>query len=232
MSIAELVDLRKTYEMGGNVLVEALRGVSLAVEEGEYVAIMGPSGSGKSTLLNIVGCLDRPSGGQYLLGGRDVSNLTDSELSDVRNERIGFIFQSFNLIAQLTALENMEVPLFYRGVSRRDRRERVERLAEQVGLGRRARHRPSELSGGEQQRVAIARALANDPLILLADEPTGNLDSRTGGEILRLMEELVERGRTIVMVTHDEAIGARAHRLVRLADGRVLSSTDQRRSGS
>ena len=176
MSLAELVNLRKVYQMAAGVEVTALRDVSLTIEEGQYLAIMGPSGSGKSTLLNLIGCLDRPSSGKYILGGEDVSGLSDADLSEVRGRRIGFVFQSFNLIPQLTALDNIEVPLFYQQVPRRERRRRSEELAERVGLGPRARHKPMELSGGEQQRVAIARALANDPLIILADEPTGNLD--------------------------------------------------------
>ena len=223
MSLAELVNLRKTYQMGSDVVVEALRDVSLTIEEGEYLAVMGPSGSGKSTLLNLIGCLDRPTSGRYLLGGEDVSRLSDGELSEVRGRQIGFVFQSFNLIPQLTALDNIEVPLFYQGVHRRERRRRSRELAEQVGLGARARHRPMELSGGEQQRVAIARALVNDPLIILADEPTGNLDSKTGEEILVLFDGLAARGRSLVAVTHDESIGARAHRVVRLADGVVVN---------
>jgi len=222
MILARMIELRKRYEMGAGVVVEALRGVNLTIEEGEYVAIMGPSGSGKSTLLNLIGCLDRPTSGQYLLGDQDVSNLSDAELSEVRGRRIGFVFQSFNLIAQLSALENIEVPLFYQGMHRRERRRRATTLAEQVGLGKRATHRPAELSGGEQQRVAIARSLANDPFIILADEPTGNLDSRTGTSILAIFDELASRGRTIVTVTHDEMIGTRAHRIIRLADGRVV----------
>jgi len=225
MILAQMIELEKRYEMGAGVVVEALRGVNLAIQEGEYVAIMGPSGSGKSTLLNLLGCLDRPTGGQYLLGGQDVSRLSDAELSEVRGRRIGFVFQSFNLIAQLTALDNIEVPLFYQGMHRRDRRQRAMDLAEQVGLGRRARHRPMELSGGEQQRVAIARALANEPLIVLADEPTGNLDSKTGEDILAVFNDLSSRGRTLVVVTHDAGIAARAHRIVHLADGRVADST-------
>ena len=223
MSLAELVNLRKTYQMGSDVVVEALRDVSLTIEEGEYLAVMGPSGSGKSTLLNLIGCLDRPTSGRYLLGGEDVSRLSDGELSEVRGRQIGFVFQSFNLIPQLTALDNIEVPLFYQGVHRRERRRRSRELAEQVGLGARARHRPMELSGGEQQRVAIARALVNDPLIVLADEPTGNLDSKTGEEILVLFDGLAARGRSLVAVTHDESIGARAHRVVHLADGVVVN---------
>ncbi len=223
MSLAELVNLRKTYHMGADVIVEALRGVNLAIEEGDYVAIMGPSGSGKSTLLNLMGCLDRPSSGKYILGGTDVSDLSDAELSSVRGQRIGFIFQSFNLIQQLSALDNIEVPLFYQGLHRRERRRRSQELADRVGLGSRARHKPMELSGGEQQRVAIARAMINDPLIILADEPTGNLDSKTGQEILAMFDDLANRGRTLIVVTHDESIGRRTHSIVRVADGTIVS---------
>jgi len=225
MSLAELVNLRKVYQMAAGVEVVALRDVSLTVEEGQYMAIMGPSGSGKSTLLNLLGCLDRPSSGHYVLGGEDVSGLSDSELSAVRGRRIGFVFQSFNLIPQLTALDNIEVPLFYQQIPRRERRRRSEELAERVGLGPRARHKPMELSGGEQQRVAIARALVNDPLIILADEPTGNLDSRTGQEILAIFDDLSARGRTLIIVTHDEFVGRRTHSIVRVADGLVVSQT-------
>jgi len=220
--LARLVNLTKTYRMGAEVTIEALRGVNLTVEEGDYLAVMGPSGSGKSTLLNLMGCLDRPSGGRYVLGGEDVSGLSDAALSEVRGRRIGFVFQSFNLIPQLSALDNIEVPLFYQGVHRRERRRRAADLADRVGLGARARHRPTELSGGEQQRVAIARALANDPLILLADEPTGNLDSATGSDILDLFDALADRGRTLIVVTHDPQVGERTHRIVRMADGKVV----------
>ena len=223
MSLARLIDLGKTYRMGADVVVEALRGINLSIDEGQYLAVMGASGSGKSTLLNLMGCLDRPTSGRYVLGSQDVSDLSDAELSEVRGRRIGFIFQSFNLIPQLTALDNIEVPLFYQGVHRRDRRRRSMELAERVGLGPRARHRPMELSGGEQQRVAIARALVNDPLIILADEPTGNLDSKTGKEILALFDDLSSRGRTLIIVTHDEAIGHRTHGIVRVADGSIVS---------
>jgi len=223
MSLARLIDLTKTYVMGADVVVEALRGINLSVEEGQYLAIMGPSGSGKSTILNLMGCLDRPTSGRYILGGEDVSDLGDAALSEVRGRRIGFIFQSFNLIPQLTALDNIEVPLFYQGVHRRDRRRRSMELAERIGLGPRARHKPMELSGGEQQRVAIARALVNDPLIILADEPTGNLDSKTGKEILALFDDLSSRGRTLIIVTHDEAVGRRTHGIVRVADGNIVS---------
>jgi len=222
MSLAQLVNLRKVYHMGAGVEVVALQDISLTIEAGQYTAIMGPSGSGKSTILNLIGCLDRPTSGQYILGGQDVSRLSDAELSEVRGRRIGFVFQSFNLIPQLTALDNIEVPLFYQGMHRHERRRRSLALADRVGLGPRAKHKPMELSGGEQQRVAIARALANDPLIILADEPTGNLDSRTGQEILALFDDLTARGRTVVVVTHDESIGRRTHRIVRVADGKVV----------
>jgi len=223
VTLARLINLVKTYRVGADVTVEALRGVNLTVEEGDYLAVMGPSGSGKSTLLNLIGCLDRPSGGRYVLGGEDVSGLSDAALSEVRGRRIGFVFQSFNLIPQLSALDNIEVPLFYQGVHRRERRRRAADLADRVGLGARSRHRPAELSGGEQQRVAIARALSNDPLLLLADEPTGNLDSRTGSDILDLFDALAERGRTLIVVTHDLQVGERTHRIVRMADGKIVN---------
>jgi len=223
MSLARLIDLKKTYHMGADVVVEALRGINLSLDEGQYLAVMGPSGSGKSTILNLMGCLDRPTSGRYVLGGQDISDLSDAELSAVRGQHIGFIFQSFNLIPQLTALDNIEVPLFYQGVHRHERRRRSLELAERIGLGPRARHKPMELSGGEQQRVAIARALVNDPLIILADEPTGNLDSKTGKEILGIFDDLSARGRTLIIVTHDEAIGRRTHSIVRVADGNIVS---------
>jgi len=220
MAIVELQDVRKTYIMG-HVEVHALRGVDLTFDEGDYIAIMGPSGSGKSTLLNLLGCLDRPSAGKYILGGEDVSRMNDDELSDVRSRRIGFIFQSYNLIAQLSVIENIEVPLYYQGWSEHESYARAAELAERVGLADRADHRPSELSGGQQQRVAVARALASDPLILLADEPTGNLDSKTGLEIMELLDALHAQGKTIISVTHDEGIARHSHRVIRLADGRV-----------
>ena len=223
MILAELQDVRKVYRLGADIEVEALRGASLRIESGEYVAIMGASGSGKSTLLNLLGCLDRPTSGRYLLGGEDVSAFSDARMSEVRGRRIGFVFQSFNLIPQLTALENIEVPLFYQGLHRRDRRRRALALAQEVGLERRAGHRPAQLSGGEQQRIALARALANSPLILLADEPTGNLDSQTGQEILRIFDRLADRERALVVVTHDASVGRRARRIVRMADGRIES---------
>jgi len=207
----------------GDADVHALDGVSITFDEGDYAAIMGPSGSGKSTLLNLLGCLDRPTSGSYLLGGEDVAALSDNDLSDIRSRRLGFIFQSYNLIPQLTVLENIEVPLYYQGASEAESRRRAEELAEQVGLSHRLGHRPAELSGGQQQRAAIARALVNQPLVLLADEPTGNLDSATGREILALLDDLNRHGRTILMVTHDDSIAKRASRVVRMADGRVIS---------
>ena len=210
----------KIYEMVAT-RVEALRDVDLSIEPGQYVAIMGHSGSGKSTMLNLLGCLDRPTRGRYWLGGRDVSQLPDAHLSDVRNRSIGFVFQSFNLLPNVSVIGNIEVPLFYRGMSRRLRHPRSSELARMVGLGKHMAHVPQELSGGECQRVAIARALANEPLILLADEPTGNLDSATSAEIMDLFDDLHSRGRTIIVVTHENDVAARAQRVVLLADGRV-----------
>ena len=226
MVIAEVKDLYKIYQIG-EVVVQALRGVTLAFQEGDYVAIMGPSGSGKSTLMNLLGCLDQPSKGHYLLGGEDISNFDDDELSDIRSKRLGFIFQAYNLIAQLTVLENIEVPLFYQGVPAQECREKSLALAEMVGLEGRGMHRPRELSGGEQQRVAIARSLANDPLILLADEPTGNLDSTTEKEIMVLLDRLNKEGKTIIVVTHDESVAAHTHRVVRFKDGRIVNGAEQ-----
>ncbi len=218
--LASLRDVRKTYFMGA-VRVDALRGVNIEFHRGEYVSIMGPSGCGKSTLLNVLGCLDRPSGGAYLLDGADVAHLTDDDLSEIRGSRLGFIFQSYNLIQQLSVIENIVVPLYYQGISERRAHAVGAELAERVGLADRLQHRPFELSGGQQQRVAIARALVNDPLIILADEPTGNLDSKSGAEILKLIDELHAQGKTIIMVTHDPAVGARSQRVVRLRDGLV-----------
>jgi len=230
----ELVSLRaiqKVYQVGHGE-VRALRGVTLTIHRGEYVAIMGPSGSGKSTLLNLLSCLDRPSAGSYDLGGQAVSRMSDNELSDVRNHQIGFVFQSFNLIPQLTVLENIEVPMFYAGLPHAERRRRSSGLAELVGLGDRAAHRPTELSGGQQQRVACARALANDPLILLADEPTGNLDTQTSAEILDLLDDVHARGRTVLVVTHEGYVADRAGRTIRLRDGQVESDQRRTRAGS
>lgn len=221
-SIVQLKDIRKTYTMG-LVEVHALRGVSIEIHQGEYVSIMGPSGCGKSTMLNVLGCLDRPTSGEYFLGGEDVSKLDDNALSDIRGARLGFIFQSYNLIQQLSVVENIEVPLYYQGRPEDESREIAAELAARVGLGERLDHKPFELSGGQQQRVAIARALVNDPLFLLADEPTGNLDSKSGADILDLFDDLREQGKTIVMVTHDDEICDRTMRTIRLRDGQVES---------
>ena len=218
--VAELIGVERRYHLG-DVEVRALSGLDLAFEQGVYTAIMGPSGSGKSTLLNVLGCLDRPTAGVYRLGDRDVRQLSDDELSDVRNRRLGFVFQNYSLIPQLDVLENIEVPLFYAGVPEREARERAHALAVRMGLSDRLHHRPMQLSGGQQQRVAIARSLANDPLLLLADEPTGNLDSRTGEEILALLDELHAAGKTLVIVTHDPVVASRADRIVRMRDGRI-----------
>jgi putative ABC transport system ATP-binding protein len=222
--VAELRSIRKTYyKADGTVLVEALAGVDLRIDPGEYVAVMGASGSGKSTLMNILGCLDRATAGSYRLDGRDVSAMADTELSRVRRERIGFVFQAFNLISELSSLENVEVPLFYQGLPRSERRDRALECITRVGLADRAHHRPSELSGGQQQRVAIARALVNSPAVIMADEPTGNLDSKTGLAILELLAELHANGMTIIMVTHDERVADHCGRIVRLADGAIES---------
>ncbi len=228
---ASIRDLTKDYVLDGEV-VRALRGVSFDVPEGDYVSIMGASGSGKSTLLNLLGCLDRPTSGTLWLGEEDVSLLDDDQLSEIRASRIGFIFQSYNLIAQLTVLENIEVPLFYQGRVAGDTRRRIVELAEMVGLGDRLRHRPTQLSGGQQQRVAIARSLVNDPYFILADEPTGNLDSATTREILDLLDGLNAAGKTIIMVTHENEVGARAKRTIRLKDGKILSDERQEKQAT
>jgi putative ABC transport system ATP-binding protein len=220
-AIIRIEGVEKRYVLGGEADVLALRGVDLRIGAGAYVAIMGPSGSGKSTMLNILGCLDRPTAGSYWLGGEDVARMPDDELSEARGRKIGFIFQSYNLIAQLTVLENIEVPLLYQGRDLRQYRDRCLELARLVGLGERLHHRPNQLSGGQQQRVAIARSLINDPLMILADEPTGNLDSRTGQEVLGLIDRLNAGGKTIVLVTHDERVAARAHRVVHMKDGQI-----------
>lgn len=220
--ILRLEHIRRTYRMG-DVEVNALRGVSLEILPGEYVSIMGPSGCGKSTLLNLLGCLDRPSSGSYWLGGEDVAQLDDDALSAVRSERLGFIFQSYNLIQQLSVVENIEVPLYYQGVDEEESRDRAVEMAKLVGLDHRLEHKPFELSGGQQQRVAIARALVNDPLLILADEPTGNLDSSSGGDILKLFDDLRNLGKTLVLVTHDPGVSRRSGRTIRLRDGEVES---------
>jgi putative ABC transport system ATP-binding protein len=220
-SIIRLEDLRKIYTLGLENEVRALDGVTLQINEGSYVAIMGPSGSGKSTMLNLLGCLDRPTSGRYFLGDVDVSKMPDDELSRVRGKRIGFIFQSYNLIAQLTVIENIQVPLIYQGADLKATYAHCAELAEMVGLGGRLHHRPAQLSGGQQQRVAIARSLVNDPLMILADEPTGNLDSKTGRDVLEMIDRLNRSGKTIVLVTHDEKVAARAARVIHMKDGKV-----------
>ena len=221
-ALIELHDVHKTYEMGSEV-VRALDGVSLEVEPGEYLAIMGPSGSGKSTLMNVVGCLDRPSAGTYVLNGEPVQDFDEDELAAVRNREIGFVFQTFNLLSRTDALHNVELPLIYSGLARKERREQAERALEQVGLADRMHHQPSELSGGQRQRVAIARALVNNPSILLADEPTGNLDSSTSAEILELFDQLQDAGNTVILVTHENDIARHTSRQVQLMDGQVVS---------
>ncbi len=227
-AVVRLRGLRKAYfKPDGSVMVEALRGVDLEIRHGEYVAVMGASGSGKSTLMNVLGCLDRPSDGEYLLDGRDVATMSDEELSSYRGRKIGFVFQAFNLISELTVQGNVEVPLMYQGVVGVERSRRAAVVLDQVGLGDRMHHRPRELSGGQQQRAAIARALVVEPVVLMADEPTGNLDSATGEAILRLFEALRERGMTIIVVTHDPKIGARARRVITLADGLIESDVRQ-----
>ena len=221
-TIIEARDIQKEYRMGTQT-VHALRGVSFEIKKNEYVAIMGPSGSGKSTMMNVIGCLDTPSKGDYILNGHDVKKLTDNQLAEVRNREIGFVFQTFNLLPRSSALANVELPLIYAGMSSRERRKRAIEVLEKVGLADRMDHKPNELSGGQRQRVAIARALVNNPSILLADEPTGNLDSKTGYEIMELFEDLYKAGNTIILVTHEEEIAAHARRVIRLRDGLLES---------
>jgi putative ABC transport system ATP-binding protein len=223
-SLIEIRDITKVYRMGGDIEVHALRGVSLQMDAGELLSIMGPSGSGKSTLMNVLGCLDQPTSGEYYLDGVDVKRLNDNALAEIRNRKIGFVFQTFNLLPRTTALQNVELPLVYRGVNGRERRRRVTEALEMVGLADRIHHRPNELSGGEQQRVAIARALATQPDIILADEPTGNLDSRAGAEIMVIFQRLNrEMGITVVFVTHDADIAAHTRRIVQLLDGKIVA---------
>jgi putative ABC transport system ATP-binding protein len=224
MALIETRDLWKTYEMGSEK-IHALRGVSIQIERGEYVAIMGPSGSGKSTLMNLIGCLDTPSVGSYLLNGKNVSGMNDDELARIRNEEIGFVFQTFNLLPRATAFHNVELPMIYGGMAPAERRERAKEMLRMVDLGDRMSHRPNELSGGQRQRVAVARALVNHPSILLADEPTGNLDSKTGVEIIALFKRLHEQGNTIVLITHEADVAANARRVIQIRDGAVGSDS-------
>lgn len=220
-AVIHMDEIRKVYDTG-KIKVEALKGVTLDVKDGDFVAIVGPSGSGKSTLMNLIGCLDTPTGGVYRLSGDLVAGLKKEQLAAIRNKRVGFVFQNFNLLPQITSFENVEMPLLFGGVSRRKRKERVEELMERVGLQERMHHKPTELSGGQMQRVAVARALAMDPDILLADEPTGNLDSSSGGDIMELLQELWEAGRTMLVITHDAALAKRAPRQVEIRDGLIV----------
>lgn len=222
MALLELKGISKSYSIGTEK-VNALQTISLEIEKGEYVALMGPSGSGKSTLMNILGCLDTPSGGNYILNGKEVGQLTENELADIRNKEIGFIFQTFNLIPRSNALDNVALPLVYAGVNKENRNLRASEALKDVGLSDRAHHKPNELSGGQRQRVAVARALVNNPSIILADEPTGNLDSKTSQEIMTLFDEIHKKGNTIIVVTHEEDIARHAHRIIRIKDGQVES---------
>ncbi len=218
--IITLSNIRKTYDLG-RVKIEVLKGIDAVIHKNEYVAIMGPSGSGKSTLMNILGCLDKPTLGTYVLNGTDVSKMNDDELAEVRNKEIGFVFQTFNLLARLTGVENVALPLIYAGFKKSDRIKRAEEILKAVSLGHRMKHKPNELSGGERQRVAVARALVNNPSIILADEPTGNLDSKTSYEIMELFEDIHRKGNTVIIVTHEEDIARYAHRIIRIRDGQI-----------
>lgn len=219
-TVIKTTDISKTYQMGSEI-IRALKSVSIEIKQGEYVSFMGPSGSGKSTLMNMIGCLDTPSGGQYILNGNDVSDMTENELAEIRNKEIGFVFQTFNLLPRASSLENVALPLIYAGYSKSEREEKALEALAGVGLGDRAHHKPNELSGGQRQRVAIARALVNDPSIILADEPTGNLDTKTSYDIMDLFAQLHDKGNTIIMVTHEDDIAEYSHRIVRLRDGLV-----------
>ena len=216
----EIKKVKKIYQMG-KVKVEALRGVSFYIDKGEFVAIMGPSGSGKSTLMHIIGCLDQPTEGSFIIGGKDVSKLNDDRLAEIRNKRIGFVFQQFNLLSRTSVLHNVEIPLIYAGLKSKQRRKLAMQALESVGLGDRVKHKPNEISGGEKQRAAIARALVNDPLIILADEPTGNLDTKTGEEIMKIFYKLHQQGNTVIMVTHEAEVARHARRIIHLRDGLI-----------
>ena len=227
-AVIDVKHLRKSYYIGKNEL-PVLKGLNFAINANQYVALMGPSGSGKSTLMNILGCLDTPTSGTYVLNGQDVSKMEDNSLAEVRNKEIGFVFQQFNLMPRLTAIENVAIPLIYAGVGKKEREDRARSLLEQVGLGDRATHKPNELSGGQSQRVAIARALINDPAIILADEPTGNLDTKTSIEIMEIFGKIHDNGNTVVLVTHEEDIADHAHRIVRLRDGVIESDVENKK---
>lgn len=223
-SVIQITGIQRNFKLGQET-VRVLKGIDLQIDKGEYVAIMGPSGSGKSTLMNLLGCLDTPTGGKYILNGTDVSRLSDDELAEIRNKEIGFVFQTFNLLPRTTALDNVALPMIYAGKSKSDRDRRAAEVLESVGLGDRMDHRPNQLSGGQRQRVAVGRALVNDPSIILADEPTGNLDSKTGTEIMALFDNIHKKGNTIILVTHEEDIAAHANRVIRLRDGIIESDT-------
>src|SRR5690554_1458144 len=222
--IINIKNITRDFPMGNSV-VKVLKGIDLEIERGEYVALMGPSGSGKSTLMNLLGCLDTPTSGSYELNGKDVSNMSDDELAEIRNKEIGFVFQTFNLLPRTTALENVALPMVYAGISKKDRTERAKEVLTQVGLADRMDHKPNQLSGGQRQRVAVGRALVNSPSIILADEPTGNLDSKTSVEIMNLFNKIHQAGNTVILVTHEEDIAENAHRIIRLRDGMVESDT-------
>ncbi|CEN50884.1 ABC transporter ATP-binding protein [Capnocytophaga canimorsus] len=222
MNLLEIKDIKRDFRLGNEVL-HVLKGINLNIKKGEYVALMGPSGSGKSTLMNILGCLDTPTSGSYILNGKDVSKMTDNELADIRNREIGFVFQTFNLMPRTTALDNVALPMVYAGFPKEERQKRSKEVLEMVGLSDRIDHKPNQLSGGQRQRVAVARALVNHPSIILADEPTGNLDSKTSYEIMNLFNEIHNRGNTVILVTHEEDIANHAHRIIRLRDGLIDS---------